>query len=246
MTRTSTVDNVETTTVVKAQLAVVTATEASEGVEVGDVTVLMSDAVQNELDSVVKVAAASCNAGAKLRKRQSDCEFYHSNVLNGQKHMTVLTLHPSVIGCVVESLADMAQDEGILSSIIEDLNSFVLGITEVSPENLVLAFEVLKSQAQRNKFLLMFGAALTTLVLPEAPDAEVAHKLVFSDGLFRYPAEDPNGEDGEDDKNDGDDASPTEKLTATPSTSSCDPSATVDENSVCILATTCHFIVGPC
>ena len=71
-TRTATVDNVETTTVVKPQLAVVTASAASEGVEVGDVTVLMSDKVQDELDALMKDVAASCGAGAKLRKRDSE------------------------------------------------------------------------------------------------------------------------------------------------------------------------------
>ena len=71
-TRTTTIDNVETTTVVKPQLAVVTASAASEGVEVGDVTVLLSDSLQDQLNNIVKEAAASCAAPAKLRKRDGE------------------------------------------------------------------------------------------------------------------------------------------------------------------------------
>lgn len=59
----------ETTTVVQEQLAVVTASEASEGVGVGDVTVLMPEALQDELDALIKDAVASCAGAAKLRKR---------------------------------------------------------------------------------------------------------------------------------------------------------------------------------
>lgn len=72
MTRTSTVDDKETTTVFQEQLAVSTATEASDGVEVGDVTVLIHEGLQNELDSIVKDVAAACANAAKLRKRDSE------------------------------------------------------------------------------------------------------------------------------------------------------------------------------
>ena len=71
-TLTTTVDDVEATTVVQEQMAVSTATEASEGVEAGDVTVLVSDMLQKELDLLVKEAAASCGGGVKLRKRDGE------------------------------------------------------------------------------------------------------------------------------------------------------------------------------
>lgn len=58
----------------KPQLAIVTATEASEGVEVGDVTVLISDSLQDQLNNVVNNAVAACGAPAKLRKRDSESQ----------------------------------------------------------------------------------------------------------------------------------------------------------------------------
>ncbi|CRK41581.1 hypothetical protein BN1723_015939 [Verticillium longisporum] len=66
VTRTTTINNVETTTVVKPQLAVATATKASEGIKAGDVTVLLSDSVQNELDVIIKEAAASCDSAPEI------------------------------------------------------------------------------------------------------------------------------------------------------------------------------------
>ena len=56
------------------QLAVVTATVASEGVEVGDVTVLISDSLQDQLNNIVKEAAAACGAPAKIRKRDGESQ----------------------------------------------------------------------------------------------------------------------------------------------------------------------------
>lgn len=75
--RTTTVDDQETTTTVKVQVAAVTATEASDGVNVGDVTVLLSDAAQNEVNSIVQKAASACAGAAKLKKR--DREFRDSH-----------------------------------------------------------------------------------------------------------------------------------------------------------------------
>lgn len=57
---------------VAPQLAVVTATVASEGVEVGDVTVLIPDTLRDQLSNIVKEAAASCASPAKLRKRDGE------------------------------------------------------------------------------------------------------------------------------------------------------------------------------
>ena len=68
--RTTTVHDVETTTTVKPQLSVVTAADAAEGVDAGDVTVLMADVVQDELNALVQDAVTAC-AAAKLRKRDS-------------------------------------------------------------------------------------------------------------------------------------------------------------------------------
>lgn len=71
LTYTSTIGDVVSTTVAQAQLAVVTATEASEGVDVGDVTVLIPDTLQDELDVIIKDAVELCAGVAKLRKRDS-------------------------------------------------------------------------------------------------------------------------------------------------------------------------------
>lgn len=73
----------------KSQLAVVTATEASEGVEVGDVTVLISDSLQDQLNNVVKEAAAACGAPAKLRKRDSESQL--GRIVDEERKSTPLT-----------------------------------------------------------------------------------------------------------------------------------------------------------
>ncbi len=57
---------------VKAQLSVVTAIAASDGVDVGDVTVLMADSIREELAALIKGAAASCGAPAKKSKRDGE------------------------------------------------------------------------------------------------------------------------------------------------------------------------------
>lgn len=59
-----------TTKVVQVQISVTTATAASDGVEVGDVTVLLADTVQDQLDKLINDAATACaGAAARLRKR---------------------------------------------------------------------------------------------------------------------------------------------------------------------------------
>lgn len=55
--------------VVKQPISVVTAAVDSEGIKAGDVTVLLADKIQKEVDAIVKDAAASCNAAPVLRKR---------------------------------------------------------------------------------------------------------------------------------------------------------------------------------
>lgn len=71
-TKTVTVDNAPSTTVVKAQLAVVTATAAAEAVAVGDVTVLLHETVQSQLESLVSEAATACAIAAKKLLRRQD------------------------------------------------------------------------------------------------------------------------------------------------------------------------------
>lgn len=101
-----------------------------------------------------------------------------------------------------------------------------LRLAEDAPEPLAAAVQVLKTQAQRNKFAIMVAAAGTAGVWAATePVAEVAHKFVFGDGQFGRPADDSDGREDED--ADADEPSPTDE----PS-SSCDPSAEVDENSV--------------
>ena len=69
---TTTVDEVPTTTSTGSQLSVVTAESDSEGIEDGDVTVLMSESFRASLDDAVKGAVEACNAGAMIRKRDGE------------------------------------------------------------------------------------------------------------------------------------------------------------------------------
>ncbi|KAL8930404.1 MAG: hypothetical protein Q9208_000587 [Pyrenodesmia sp. 3 TL-2023] len=102
---------------------------------------------------------------------------------------------------------------------------FAIELAVIAPEILGAVVQVLKTQAQRNKFARMFaaaGAAGVFVVAGKAePLTEVAHKFVFGDGKFGHPKDDPNGND----------PTTTSETTTSTSTSSCNPSATVDENS---------------
>ncbi|KAM0329504.1 hypothetical protein ACHAQA_004813 [Verticillium albo-atrum] len=200
--RTTTIDNVETTTVVRPQLAVVTATEGSEGVEVGDVTVLISDSLQDELDVLIKGVAASCNAAAKLNKRDG-------------------------MSCMINAMQGAAQNDEALGLINPaEWEAFALELAGNAPEVLGAAVQVLKTQAQRNKFAIMVAAAgaagLWAVAETTEPATEVPHKFVFDGGLFGHPKDTSSG---------GDEPTATEQITTTTTVSSCDPSATVDENS---------------
>ncbi|SPO03657.1 uncharacterized protein DNG_06340 [Cephalotrichum gorgonifer] len=179
-TRTTTVDNVEVTTVVKPQLAVVTATEASEGVDVGDVTVLVSDTVQDEMDAIIKQAVASCGAPAKLRKRDST-------------------------SCIINALQGAAQNDEALGLINPaEWESFGLELVDSAPGILSAAFQVFKTRAQKNKFALLVGAAAAFGAFVAEPAAEVGHKFIFEGGLFGFP-----GSDGGNNENDPTPTEPT-------------------------------------
>jgi len=139
---------------------------------------------------------------------------------------------------MINAIQGAAQNDETLGLVNPaEWDGFALEIAQNAPEILGAAFQVLKTQAQKNKFAVMMAAAATAgaLVATE-PIVEAAHKFVFDDGLFGYPAGNSDG------GNDDDNPSPTEQSTASSSTSSCDPSATVDENSVCILLPCSDFL----
>lgn len=235
MTLTTTVDAVETTTVVQPQIAVVTATEASEGVEVGDVTVLLSETVQQELDKVVKEAAASCGTGAKLRKRDSKFSLsnvVHSGWMDGWWMVLSFFFTLLAMDCLIDALRGAAENEETLSlTNAAEWENFALELAENARSSLGGVVQVFKTQALRNRFaLLVAGAASIGLWAANhvvEPVIDVAHKFVFDGGLFGLPNEDS-------DENDDSDPTSTEK-TASTSVSTCNPTATVDENSVCTL-----------
>lgn len=230
-TLTTTIDSVETTSVVTPQLAVVTATEASEGVEVGDVTVLMADAVQDALDALIRDVVASCGAGARLRKRDREFRLPQRGHTKKRMVLTSAFFAPPLpaMSCMINAMQGAAQNGESLGLVNPaEWDSFALEIAGNAPDILSAAVQVFKTQAERNKFAIFLAAAGTAGAFAAEPIAEVAHKFIFGDGLFGHPT-DPKGGG-----NDDDDQSHTEQSTASPSTSACDPSATADENSVCI------------
>ncbi|KAI9163909.1 Leucinostatins biosynthesis cluster protein T [Paramyrothecium foliicola] len=203
-TRTTTIGNIETTTVVRLQVAVVTATKASEGVNVGDVTVLLSESVRNELEGLVHTAAALCGIEAKLRRRDG-------------------------MSCVREALKTVAQNKNVLAVFnSEHLENLRLSIAQNAPEGLLNLVSYLETPAELNKFILMMGAIATT---GNVAMKTVAHKFSFPEGEFGRPKDPKENENGSDKDR------PTTTKKATMSTwtsttsSTCNPSATVDENS---------------
>ncbi|KAK4089905.1 hypothetical protein PCL_05582 [Purpureocillium lilacinum] len=109
----ATVNNVKTTTVVKAQLSVVTAIAASDGVDVGDVTVLMADSIREELAALIKGAAASCGAPAKKSKRDG-------------------------MGCMINAFQGAAQDDRALALVNPaEWNGFALELADSAPQIIV-------------------------------------------------------------------------------------------------------------
>ena len=138
---------------------------------------------------------------------------------------------------MINAMQAAAENEETLALVNPaEWGGFALELAEKAPPILSAAVQIFKTQAQKNKFAIMVAAAGTAGVWGAGePVAEAAHKFVFADGLFGYPAENQDGEGGGGGEKEDDDTSPTEKTTASLSTTSCDPSATVDENSVCIL-----------
>lgn len=136
------------------------------------------------------------------------------------------------MSCLVNALQGAAENEETLSLIdAGEWERFALELAENAPAVLDNAVQVFKTQAQRNRFAILVAAAasagLWAANQAAEPATDVAHKFVFDDGLFGNPKENSDG-------NDDDNPTSTEKTTST-STSSCNPTATVDENSVCIL-----------
>ena len=132
------------------------------------------------------------------------------------------------MSCIINSLQGAAQDDRALALINPaEWNGFALELAGNAPEIMAAAIQVLKTQAQKNKFAIMVAAAAVAGIWTDLTKtvAEVAHKYVFDGGQFGSSKEHPDG------KGDHTQKTATQKTTAT-STASCNPSATVDENSV--------------
>ena len=126
---------------------------------------------------------------------------------------------------MIRAMQGAAQDDGALTLVNPaEWNAFALELSERAPEIMRAAFQVVKTQAQRNRFAIMIAAAGTAGALAAEPVAEVAHKFIFSNGEFGGKK---SGENNDDD----DKPSKTSKSESS-STSMCDPSGTIDENSV--------------
>lgn len=137
------------------------------------------------------------------------------------------------MSCMIDAFRGAAQNEETLGLINPaEWNGLGLELAENAPEILGAAVQVFKTQVERNKFALMVAAAGTVSAWTAAEVVnEVAHKFIFDNGLFGHPAEDSGGgndEDGDEDEE--------EEPTATSTASKCDPSAEVNENSVCALS----------
>lgn len=127
---------------------------------------------------------------------------------------------------MIRAMQGAAQDDGALSLINPaEWDAFALELVESAPGIMRDAFQVLATQAQRNRFAIMIAAAGTAGALAASePAAEVAHKFFFGNGMF--------GGEKSGDNNDGDDEPSKTSKSESSSTSMCDPSGTVDENSV--------------
>lgn len=103
-------------------------------------------------------------------------------------------------------------------------DAFAIEVSERAPEIIRAAFQILQTQIYRHRFALMIAAAGTAGALAGEPVVEVAHKFVFGNGKF--------GGEESGDNNDRDDEPSKASKSESSSTSTCDPSGTVDENSV--------------
>ncbi|KAK2601892.1 hypothetical protein QQS21_004579 [Conoideocrella luteorostrata] len=198
---TTTINGVKTTMEVKQQLLVVTATAAAEGVAAGDVSLLITESMQRELQTLVKAAAASCGAPARKSKRDG-------------------------MSCMINAFQTAAHNDHALAAMNPaEWGDFLLEPARNAPQILTAAFQVLKTQAERNKFAVMVAAASVSGAWVAGqvaePAGEVAYKYVFDNGLFGSSQDHP----GPDQK------TVTTKPTAISTASACNPTGTIDENS---------------
>ncbi|KAF2736237.1 hypothetical protein EJ04DRAFT_551459 [Polyplosphaeria fusca] len=188
----TTIDDNPTTTTAKIQLIVETAAAAAEGIKEGDVTVLMSEGLTNSLADTVHAAAEACGIPIKLARRQAG-------------------------SCMINAAQGAAQDANAFQ--LADptkWNEFALELAESAPEILANAFQVLKTQAERNRFLLFMGAAgAAGIGVAVEVNKPVPPKLKFEGGKYE-----------------GNKNKPTATATQASSTSAtCDPSATRNADS---------------
>ena len=136
------------------------------------------------------------------------------------------------MSCLVNALQGAAQNDETLRLIdAGEWDRFALGLAENAPAVLGDAVQVFKTQAQKNKFAILVAAAASVGLWganqAAEPVTDVTYKFVFDDGLFGNSKEDSDGEE--------DDTLTSTETTTSTSTSSCNPEATVNANSVCIL-----------
>ena len=119
-----------------------------------------------------------------------------------------------------------AQDESAFQLINPaEWEGFRLALAENAPEVLTAALQVLKTQAERNRFILFLGAGVAIGAIVEGVVSELSHtppKLKFTGGEIgdadsEAPDEDPEQE-----------PEPDPSTTAT----ACDPEATRNKDSV--------------
>lgn len=108
---------------------------------------------------------------------------------------------------MIDAFKGAAQNDESLALVNPaEWEGFTLELAEKAPEVLGAAFQVLKTQASRNKLLIMeaagafFISALGTIAaIDSKPPPEVAHKYIFREGLFGHPSQ--NSDEKAKDKN---------------------------------------------
>ncbi|KAF2002592.1 hypothetical protein P154DRAFT_573795 [Amniculicola lignicola CBS 123094] len=165
-TVTKVIDNVETVITSTVMISVTTATAAADGLEVGDVTILMAENFRGALSEAVAVAAKACAPGAKRRRRQDGGDF---------------------LACAIDASSKAAtggQGSGAFDLVDPDAwQTLALEVGQNAPELLANAFAVLGNAAARNKLLVFFmGIAATSYVAGEMAQE---HGIP---GKFRVPA----------------------------------------------------------
>lgn len=209
MVITTTVNNAPKTTKTKVHIAVSTAKAAAAGIAAGDVTVLLTESLRVGLEDIAKTAVKACGLAAKHRKRQGEGKPY-------TKTYTVLANHLFVVlACIINAAVKAAETESVLDIIAAtDLAALSVELAAGAGELTANAYQLLKTQAIKNKFALIMASILAGGYYSGAGDKalkKVPGKLKF-----------PGGKLGDENF----------KPSPTKTSSACDPKRTPDEHSV--------------